>query len=123
VEHNEIGLDDVRRLADVELIAGLRHLVRTDQALIARLLVHLGEDDERRLEHRSPERDDDDKRQFEGRASVSGPPPQPVTRTRGRTACVNLERSSEAGALALRAPRRGARGARTGRRTVHVREP
>jgi hypothetical protein len=44
-----VVLDEVRRLGDVELVAGLRRLVRADQALTARLLVHLGEVDSRGL--------------------------------------------------------------------------
>lgn len=48
--------DDVSRVTDRELVAGLRRLVRTDQMLNAQLLVHLGEADARRLyrEHAYP---------------------------------------------------------------------
>jgi hypothetical protein len=49
MNHKAVVLDDVRRLGDVELIAELRGLVRADQALTARLLVHLGEVDSRGL--------------------------------------------------------------------------
>jgi 5-methylcytosine-specific restriction endonuclease McrA len=49
MEQEATGLESVRRLADGELIAGLRRLVRADQVLMARLLVHLGEVDARGL--------------------------------------------------------------------------
>jgi hypothetical protein len=47
--HETVVLDDVNRVTDVELIAGLRRLVHTDQVLDAQLLVHLGEVDARGL--------------------------------------------------------------------------
>jgi hypothetical protein len=40
---------DLGRVTDQELIAQLRHLVRADRTLSARLLVHLGEVDARGL--------------------------------------------------------------------------
>jgi hypothetical protein len=56
MEQRETGLNDIRHLGDVELIAGLHRLARADQALTARLLVHLGEMDARGLyrEHAFP---------------------------------------------------------------------
>ena len=47
--HALVGLDDVGRFTDQELITRLRHLVRDDQLLRARLVVHLGEVDARGL--------------------------------------------------------------------------
>ena len=44
-----VALDEVSRVADQELITRLRQLVRDDQALQGRLLVHLGEVDARGL--------------------------------------------------------------------------
>jgi hypothetical protein len=44
-----VALDDVSRVTDQELITRLRSLVRADQTLNARLLVHLGEVDARGL--------------------------------------------------------------------------
>jgi hypothetical protein len=54
--HETVVLDDVSRFTDRELIATLRRLIRTDQALTAQLLVHLGEVDARGLyrEHAYP---------------------------------------------------------------------
>jgi hypothetical protein len=54
--HETVVLDDVSRVTDHELVAGLRRLVRTDQMLNAQLLVHLGEVDARGLyrEHAYP---------------------------------------------------------------------
>jgi hypothetical protein len=49
MDDKTIELDRVSSLGDVELIAGLRRLVRADQALTARLLLHLGEVDSRGL--------------------------------------------------------------------------
>jgi hypothetical protein len=47
--HASVTLSEVRRFSDQQLIVRLRDLVRTDQALGARLLVHLGEVDARGL--------------------------------------------------------------------------
>jgi hypothetical protein len=44
-----VVLNEVRDVADAELVAQLRRLVRADQTLTARLLVHLGEVDARGL--------------------------------------------------------------------------
>src|SRR5262245_9427027 len=44
-----IALEEVSRIADQELITRLRRLVRADQTLHVRLLVHLGEVDARGL--------------------------------------------------------------------------
>src|SRR5262245_41457141 len=44
-----VALDEVSHVADSELISRLRRLVRADQTLHARLLVHLGEVDARGL--------------------------------------------------------------------------
>jgi hypothetical protein len=44
-----VTLSEVGRFSDQQLIARLRDLVRSDRALGARLLVHLGEVDARRL--------------------------------------------------------------------------
>jgi hypothetical protein len=49
MEETENALEDVRRIADHELIAGLRRMVGQHQMLTARLLVHLGEMDSRGL--------------------------------------------------------------------------
>src|SRR4249920_2457342 len=53
---SEVVLEEVSRFTDRQLIARLRDLVRADQALGARLLVHLGEVDARGLyrEHAYP---------------------------------------------------------------------
>ena len=42
-------LDEVGRVADAELVRRLEQLVRADRALSAKLLVHLGEVDARKL--------------------------------------------------------------------------
>src|SRR3954466_10147068 len=47
--HETVALDQVTHVADPELIARVRRLVRADQTLNARLLVHLGELDARGL--------------------------------------------------------------------------
>src|SRR4051794_10549009 len=47
--HERVALDEVTHVADPELIARVRRLVRADQTLNARLLVHLGELDARGL--------------------------------------------------------------------------
>jgi hypothetical protein len=44
-----VALDEVSDVTDQELIARLRRLVRADQAVNARLLVHMGEVDARGL--------------------------------------------------------------------------
>ncbi len=49
MEHEVIALDDISRVADHELVVSLRRLVRTDQTLSARMLVHIGELDARGL--------------------------------------------------------------------------
>ena len=43
------GFEEVRQVTDVELVSRLERLVRADRLLGARLLVHLGELEERRL--------------------------------------------------------------------------
>jgi hypothetical protein len=43
------GLDDVRRVADHELLSRLERLVKADRALSVKLLVHLGEVEARKL--------------------------------------------------------------------------
>lgn len=48
-QSNEDAVARVKSLDDVELVAGLHRLVRSNQALTARLLVHLGEMDARGL--------------------------------------------------------------------------
>src|SRR3954469_24479637 len=47
--HETVALDEVTHVTDPELIARVRRLVRADQTLNARLLVHLGELDARGL--------------------------------------------------------------------------
>src|ERR1700755_1874591 len=47
--HEIVAVNEVRDVTDHELIAGLKRLVRDDQVLNARLLVHLGEVDARGL--------------------------------------------------------------------------
>src|SRR3954467_5087280 len=47
--HETVALDEVTQVTDPELIARVRRLVRADQTLNARLLVHLGELDARGL--------------------------------------------------------------------------
>src|SRR3954454_4771305 len=47
--HETVALDEVTHVTDRELIARVRRLVRADQTLNARLLVHLGELDARGL--------------------------------------------------------------------------
>jgi hypothetical protein len=44
-----LGFDDVRRVADDELLARLERLVKADRALSVKLLVHLGEVEARKL--------------------------------------------------------------------------
>jgi 5-methylcytosine-specific restriction endonuclease McrA len=49
MEQAIVVLNDVSRLRDDELVAGLHRLARADRALTARMLVHLGEVDARKL--------------------------------------------------------------------------
>ena len=43
------ALDEISRVTDAELVCRLERLVKADRALIAKLLVHLGEVHERKL--------------------------------------------------------------------------